>query len=56
MYWHWESTRQLPVAEIEEAQYDYHAWLFLFIVSVIICLAFGTLFVMGLPKQNRRPE
>jgi hypothetical protein len=51
MYWHWESTRQLPVAEVEAASYDYHAWLFLCIIFAVVCLAFSVLLVVTLSRR-----
>jgi hypothetical protein len=54
LYWRSESMRQLPREEIDRALYDYHAWLYIFIVSGVVCIIFSFLLARSrrLPKEN----
>jgi hypothetical protein len=55
IYFHWESTRQLPVEEIEEATYAMHAWFFYLVVSTIACIVFAVLSFMAMAAPRRLP-
>jgi membrane protein required for beta-lactamase induction len=53
LYWRSESMRQLPRAQLDEALYDYHAWLFFLIVSGVVCIVFCILFAWSFRTPKR---
>jgi hypothetical protein len=56
LYWRSQTMRQLPQAEIDEALYNYHAWLFYLIVSGVICIVFTGLFIGSLRRRRLENE
>jgi hypothetical protein len=48
--------RQLPQAEIDKALLDYHAWLFLLVVSGVVCLVFSVLFALSFRRPGLKND
>jgi nicotinamide riboside transporter PnuC len=55
-YWRSQSMRQLPQAEIDKALLDYHAWLFLLVVSGVVCLVFSVLFALSFRRPGLKND
>jgi len=51
IYFHWESSRQLPQAEIESASLASHEWFFWMVVCTVACGWFSILAARTLARN-----